>query len=64
MYTKIFLSISILLLITLIVISIVYKNSICGENMTINENNEKVGPIMDTRYKQIHKKNVYVDDSS
>ena len=61
MYTKIFLSISILLLITLIVISIVYKNSICGENMSINE---KVGPIMDTRYKQIHKKNVYVDDSS
>jgi len=63
MCKKILISISILLLIILVIVAFIYKNSGCNETLGfISHEEESGGPLMDTKYKRIHKKNRYVEN--
>lgn len=63
MYKKILISISILLLIILVFVAFIYKNSGCNEKLGfITHEEDSGGPLMDTKYKRIHKKHTYVEN--
>lgn len=62
MYKKILISISILLLIILVFVGFIYKNSGYNEKLGfIRHEEESGGPLMNTKYKRIHKKNTYIE---
>ena len=60
-------TIAIISIVSLIIISIiiasVYKNFISKEKIYIEDPEEETNVIMDTRYKRLHKKNIYVDNN-
>lgn len=63
MCKKILISISILLLIILVFVAFIYKNSGYNEKLGfISHREQSGGPLMDTKYKRIHKKNTYIEN--